>query len=195
MRASDKPTKLNTASDTRFMSRSVLECDENRQYQENSKKMKALRPIVLTSFLFLVVLAGAWQTQAQDRKARYPGMAPLDQYLMERDAEVILARSAAPQSISHDADVMVLGRHGYETAVKGKNGFVCMVERSWSAGFDDPDFWNPKVRGPDLLQRAGRTLQPSPHDQENRVNIVRAIQSSDFQRHWSRFRQEAITGA
>jgi hypothetical protein len=148
MRASDKPTKLNTASDTRFMSRSVLECDENRQYQENSKKMKALRPIVLTSFLFLIVLAGAWQTRAQDRKARYPGMTSLDQYLMERDAEVILARSAAPQSISHDADVMVLGRHGYETAVKGKNGFVCMVERSWSAGFDDPDFWNPKVRAP-----------------------------------------------
>jgi hypothetical protein len=67
---------------------------------------------------------------------------------MERDAEIALARSAAPESISHDADVVVLGRHGYETAVKGKNGFVCMVQRSWSAGIDDSDFWNPKMRGP-----------------------------------------------
>jgi len=59
-----------------------------------------------------------------------------------------MARSAAPDSISGDAEVMVLGRHGYETAVKGKNGFVCMVWRSWAAGIDDPDFWNPKLRAP-----------------------------------------------
>jgi hypothetical protein len=65
-------------------------------------------------------------------------MAPLDQYLMaDRNAEIALARSAAPDSISRDAKVMVLGRHGYETAVEGKNGFVCIVE-----------FWNPKLRGP-----------------------------------------------
>jgi hypothetical protein len=75
-------------------------------------------------------------------------MAPLDQYLTERNAEIALARSAAPPSISQDAEVMVLGRHGYETAVKGKNGFVCIVERSWTAGIDDPDFWNPKLRAP-----------------------------------------------
>jgi hypothetical protein len=43
---------------------------------------------------------------------------------------------------------MVLGRHGYETVVKGKNDFVCMVWRSWAAGIDDPDFWNPKLRAP-----------------------------------------------
>jgi hypothetical protein len=41
---------------------------------------------------------------------------------------------------------LVLGQHGYETAVNGKNGFVCMVWRSWTAGTDDPDFWNPKLR-------------------------------------------------
>jgi hypothetical protein len=67
---------------------------------------------------------------------------------MERNAEIALARSAAPESISRDAEVMVLGRHGYETAGKGKNGFLCMVERSWTAGIDDPDFWNPKLRAP-----------------------------------------------
>src|SRR5580704_785564 len=75
-------------------------------------------------------------------------MAPLDQYLIaDRNAEIALARSAAPESISGHAEVLVLGRHGYETAIKGKNGFVCMVERSWTAPIDDPDFWNPKIRG------------------------------------------------
>jgi len=109
---------------------------------------KILRMIALSSFALVVVLGAAWRAQAQDAKAPYPSMAPLDQYLIERNAEIALARSAAPDSISQDAEVLFLGRHGYETAVKGKNGFVCMVERSWTAGVDDPDFWNPKVRSP-----------------------------------------------
>jgi len=111
-------------------------------------KRKARRTIGLTSFELAVMLAAAWQAQAQDAKAPYPSMAPLDQYLMERKAEITLARSAAPESISQDAEVMVLGRHGYETVIKGKNGFVCVVQRSWTAGIDDPDFWNPKLRAP-----------------------------------------------
>ena len=78
----------------------------------------------------------------------YPKMAPIDQYLMtDQGAEIALARSAAPESISRDAEVLVLGRHGFETAVKGKNGFVCIVERSWTSAAD-ADFWNPKVRTP-----------------------------------------------
>jgi hypothetical protein len=111
-------------------------------------KRQAPRTIALRSFALVVVLGTAWQAQAQDAKAPYPSMAPLGQYLMERDAEIGLARSAAPESISQDAEVMVLGRHGYETVVKGKNDFVCMVWRSWAAGIDDPDFWNPKLRAP-----------------------------------------------
>jgi hypothetical protein len=111
-------------------------------------RRQALRTIALTSFALVAMLAAAWQAQAQDAKAPYPSMAPLEQYLMERQAEITLARSAAPESISQDAEVMVLGQHGYETVVKGKNGFVCVVERSWTAGTDDPDFWNPKVRAP-----------------------------------------------
>ena len=95
-----------------------------------------------------VMLAAARQAPAQETKASYPSMAPLDQYLMERNAEITLARSAAPESISRDAQVMVLGVHGYETVVQGKNGFVCVVQRSWTAGIDDPDFWNPKLRAP-----------------------------------------------
>jgi hypothetical protein len=82
-------------------------------------------------------------------------MAPLDQYLIsDRNAEIALARSAAPESISQDADVMVLGRHGYETAVHGKNGFVCLVWRGWSGTENDADFWNPKSRGPVCLNPA-----------------------------------------
>jgi len=102
-----------------------------------------------------LLLGTAWQAIAQDAKTPYPSMAPIDQYLMEnRDSEIALARSAAPESISRDAGVMVLGRHGYETAVQGKNGFVCMVERSWTAPIDDPDFWNPKLRAPICLNAA-----------------------------------------
>jgi hypothetical protein len=79
----------------------------------------------------------------------YPAMAPLDQYLMpDEHAEIALARSAAPASISDGADVMVLGRQGYRTAVRGSNGFLCLVERSWGAATDDPGFWNPSVRAP-----------------------------------------------
>ena len=110
---------------------------------------KIFRTIAVSSFALIVALCVPWESQAQDAKARYPSMAPLDQYLIaDRDAEIALARSAAPDSISRDAEVMVLGRHGYETAVKGKNGFVCIVWRSWAAGIDDPEFWNPKLRAP-----------------------------------------------
>ena len=109
----------------------------------NSLRTRAPKRLTL-----LVVLSAAWQLEAQDAKTPYPSMAPVDQYLMERDAEIGLARSAASESISRDAEVMVLGRHGYETGVQGKNGFVCMVERSWTAPIDDPDFWNPKLRSP-----------------------------------------------
>ena len=104
---------------------------------------------IVTLLLTLVPLLFAPRhSYAQDAKSPYPSMAPLDQYLMARDAEIALARSAAPDSISRDADVMVLGRHGYESAAKGTNGFVCMVWRSWAAKIDDPDFWNPKLRAP-----------------------------------------------
>jgi hypothetical protein len=86
---------------------------------------------------------------AQDAKAQYPSMASLDQYRIANPSdEIALARSAAPASISGDAEILILGSHGYETAVKGKNGFVCIVERSWATNFDDAQFWNPKIRAP-----------------------------------------------
>ena len=109
---------------------------------------KIVKTIAWGNLALVAVLMAAWPGKAQDTKERHPSMAPLDQYLMERNAEIALARSAAPASISRDAEVLVLGRHGYETAVKGTNGFVCVVERSWASDFDDPEFWNPKLRAP-----------------------------------------------
>jgi hypothetical protein len=105
-----------------------------------------LRKFASTSCALLVVLGTACPLPAEDTK--YPSMAPVDAYMMERSAEVALARTAAPDSISRDATVMVMGRHGYENAATGKNGFVCIVERSWTADKDEPDFWNPKLRAP-----------------------------------------------
>jgi hypothetical protein len=110
--------------------------------------LRPLRPIAPIAAALLAVLGALSRAQAQDAKTPYPNMAPVGQYLMERNAEIALARSAAPESISMDAEIMVLGNHGYENAVKGKNGFVCMVQRSWTAPIDDPDFWNPKLRAP-----------------------------------------------
>jgi hypothetical protein len=113
--------------------------------------------IVLTLLIALSLLASNGAAQSD----QYPKMATVDQYLIERDAEILLARSAAPHSISKDATVLVLGRQGYETAVQGKNGFVCMVERSWMVQFDSPEFWNPKIRGAECLNRqAARSIVP-----------------------------------
>ena len=124
-------------------------------------KQKLPGTIALSCFALVILPPAAWRAPAQEAKTPYPSMALLDQYLMERSAEITLARSAAPVSISKDAEVMVLGRKRYETAAKGKNGFVCMVERSWTAGIDDPDFWNPKLRAPICLNTlAARSQVP-----------------------------------
>ena len=98
----------------------------------------------------------------EDRSTAYPSMASIEQYLMpDRNAEIALARSAAPQSISSDATILVLGWRGYETAREGKNGFVCVVERSWMSPFNSAEFWNPKVRVPGCFNpAAARSILP-----------------------------------
>jgi hypothetical protein len=117
-------------------------------------RKNSFQAIVIGS-VALAVLGMGRQTMAQDAgmKYTYTKMAPVEQYLMtDRAAEIALARTAAPASLAGDAEVQVLGRHGFETAVKGKNGFVCIVNRSWTSG---PDFWNPKVRVPMCFNPAG----------------------------------------
>ncbi len=124
------------------------------------RKMKAgAIAIVIMSFALPVVLGTAYlhtanQAMAQGATMKYTKMAPIDQYLMtDQAAEIALARSAAPESIARDAEVLVLGRRGFETAVKGKNGFVCIVGRGWTSAAD-ADFWDPKVRVPMCVNAA-----------------------------------------
>src|SRR6516225_938390 len=123
---------------------------------------KTIQAIALATVTFVAVLCAVRPGRAQNAKNPYPtSMAPLDQYLMDRDAEIALARSAAPPSIAKDATVLVLGKNGYETAAEGTNGFVCMVGRLWTAGFDHPEFWNPKGRGPACYNpQAARSVLP-----------------------------------
>jgi hypothetical protein len=130
-------------------------------------KQKKLH-IILAGALVLAALAAPRPVAAQDGaqknqdvKPPYATMAPLEQYLMDRDAEIALARSAAPDAISHDATILVLTRRGYETAIEGKNGWVCWVGRAWGGMFDNPEFWNPKVRAAGCLNPPGaRSVLP-----------------------------------
>ncbi|MGB7847077.1 MAG: hypothetical protein WBL63_15785 [Candidatus Acidiferrum sp.] len=118
--------------------------------------------IAIALFVQAVLLGTTGQARAQAAKAPYPTMAPLNQYLIpDKNSEIALARSAAPKSISDEAEVMVLGLEGYAIAVKGSNGFLCLVERAWGAATDERDFWNPKIRSPICFNPpAARTFAP-----------------------------------
>src|SRR6516164_10179798 len=127
-----------------------------------SMNREMLMTITVRTFALVAVICVARPVHAQGAQTPYATMAPLDQYLMtDRNAEIALARSAAPPSVAKDATVMVLGKRGYETAVEGTNGFVCIVDRGWTDGFDKPDFWNPQKYGPQCLNpQAARTVLP-----------------------------------
>jgi hypothetical protein len=102
----------------------------------------------------LAALGAANPAPAQVAAIKYAKMVPIARYLMaDQSAEIALARSAAPESIARDAGVMVLGPRGFVTAVKGRNGFVCIVGRGWSSA-PEADFWNPTVRVPMCLNAA-----------------------------------------
>jgi hypothetical protein len=113
------------------------------------------KTILLLSLVQAVFPAASAPAQAQ--AAPYPAMAPLAQYLMPEADEIAFARSGAPSAISDAADVMVLTKDGYVTAVKGTNGFLCIVERGWANDTPAPDFWNPKLLAPNCYNRAAAT--------------------------------------
>jgi hypothetical protein len=123
-----------------------------------------LRPTAIWIAVTALFLGNADRvTPAQARPEPYANMAPLAQYLSPTKAdEIALARSAAPPALSEDAEILTLGPKGYETAVKGKNGFVCLVERAWFDAVDSPNFWNPKNRSPDCYNpAAARSVLPA----------------------------------
>jgi hypothetical protein len=109
--------------------------------------------------LLLAPVASAAQPAAAPA---YPRPASLQVYRLAPADEIALARTAAPASISGKAEVLAMGAAGYETAVKGSNGFVCLVQRSWGTSFDDPEFWSPKVRSPMCFNaRAAKSVLPA----------------------------------
>lgn len=114
------------------------------------------------AYVFAVVLASSAPAFGQSPPSDYSAMAPIAKYLMpSAAAEIAMARTAAPASISDHAEVLVLTKSGYVVAVKGTNGWVCAVGRSWTAGLDDPEFWNPRGLGPACLNPpAARTVLP-----------------------------------
>ena len=111
--------------------------------------MDSISRHVLFAIMLALVVSVARPAPGWAANAAYERMAPLSQYLMaDRQAEIELARSAAPPAISNHATFLVLSHHGYETAETGTNGFTCLVERSWMSPFDSPQFWNWNMRGP-----------------------------------------------
>ncbi|HLZ12576.1 MAG TPA: hypothetical protein VKP58_08320 [Candidatus Acidoferrum sp.] len=100
-------------------------------------------------------------TLAQEMK--YP---PVEEYLMPQDAEIALAKSAAPDNISGKATIKVLTATGFQVVREGDNGFVCLVMR----GFGAPTFtptnlrnlvYDSKLRAPICFDpQAAQTVVP-----------------------------------
>jgi hypothetical protein len=132
--------------------------------------------------LGLLTAAIAWGHVVAASDDPYPTMAPVSHYLIASRAEEIgLARSAAPASIADHANVLALGAHGYETAVKGTNGFVCIVGRSWDVSFANPQFWNPKIRAPECFNvTSARSVLPRYLTRTERV--LAGVSKSEMQK-------------
>ena len=122
---------------------------------EGKLRAAALAGLIAATGASPVAMAGNANPNA------YPAMAPIEQYRMPRAEEIALARSAAPASLAEHAEVLVMGEHAFETAVKGTNGFVCLVGRSFHMGFDNPEFWNPRIRSALCVNEAfARSVNP-----------------------------------
>jgi hypothetical protein len=133
----------------------VISLKDQLKMQPPTGRVAATAVAALVSTL---VFAG----QPASAQPGYPQMAAVGRYMItDRKAEIAMARSAAPEKISRNATVLVMGVHGYQTVSRGTNGFVCLVERSWMSPFDSPEFWNPKIRGPICYNPpAARTILP-----------------------------------
>jgi hypothetical protein len=156
------PAEINAALEERLQKRKAAKVTSPRL----KNRMMTSRWVWAGALAIVCVAVGLKLTltshnRNEDRSTAYPSMASIEQYLMPADAEIAMARSAAPESISSEAKILVLGWHGYETAIEGRNGFVCMVERSWVLPFNSAEFWNPKVRGPLCFNpAAARSILP-----------------------------------
>jgi hypothetical protein len=117
----------------------------------------------LTLVPLILLIGGAALAQSTHSRPAYP---PIDAYLMPRDAELALARSAAPANIAGRATIKLLTASGYRVAHEGDNGFVCLVMRGWSAPTYTPAqfrdlVFDPSVRAPICFNPAAvRTVLP-----------------------------------
>ena len=157
------PSEINAALGERLQKREAAKVSsprlKNRVMTSRWVWAGALAIVCVVVGLKLTLIS---RNRNEDRSTAYPSMASIEQYLMpDRNAEIAMARSAAPEAISSNAKILVLGWRGYERANEGKNGFVCMVERSWMSPFNSADFWNPKVRVPMCFNpAAARSILP-----------------------------------
>lgn len=125
-----------------------------------------LRPMLALVALFFGVGAAAVSAQGPKSHPLGPKYPPLSEYMMTREAEVSLARSAAPDHISAHAAVEILTASGYQVAVRGDNGFVCLVMRGWTAPTYTPAplrnlVYDSKLRAPICFDPvASRTVLP-----------------------------------
>ncbi len=116
---------------------------------------------IMAGLALLVISMRAAPVRGQS--AKYP---PLSEYMMARDAEIALAKSAAPDNISGHATIKVLTASGFQAVHDGDNGFVCMVMRGWSAPTYTPAqfrdlVYDAKVRAPICFNpEASRTVLP-----------------------------------
>jgi hypothetical protein len=116
---------------------------------------------IMTGLTLLLVSMQAVSVSGQS--AKYP---PLSEYMMARDAEIALAQSAAPDSISGHATIKVLTASSFQVVHDGDNGFVCMVMRGWMAPTYTPAqfrdlVYEAKLRAPICFNpEASRTVLP-----------------------------------
>jgi hypothetical protein len=114
-----------------------------------------MRAKIGAGLLGLLLMLGALTPAKAETKDSYPQPTSFEQFrIASPSEEIALARTAAPDSISKDAEILTMSSKGYETAVKGKNTFVCLVQRSWGSPFESAEFWNPKIRSPICLNHA-----------------------------------------
>jgi len=73
-----------------------------------------MKPLALTLLPLLATLAAA------AARAQAPGYPPLRDYLMPRDSEIALAKTAAPANIASRASIKVLTSVGISTRTHGR---------------------------------------------------------------------------
>ncbi|HVH88755.1 MAG TPA: hypothetical protein VM912_18700, partial [Terriglobales bacterium] len=104
------------------------------------------------SRLLFLLLIGLCAAGANAQEAKYP---PLSEYMMARDAEIALAKSAAPDYITGHATIKVFTASGFQTVHEGDNGFVCVVMRGFTGA---PTFTPVQVR--DYINYDAKTRAP-----------------------------------